>query len=111
VRNTHEIEYLDSSWTFSWEVNQPLSINNKTVVRFSVLPSETIDRVVYRFVRLTRKWGSQRKIEFSMKNNRIIGKQMIDMLLHYAQDTIVSINFLNCIFGFDDVVDLLFEFP
>lgn len=45
---------------------------------------------------------------FNMANNRLIGSQIIQMLLQYAVNRIVSINFSNCIFELDEVADQLF---
>jgi urate oxidase len=91
-----------------WESNLKVQNGGNAATKFNVLPSETIDKVVYRFVRLIRNCPSHQKIEFSMKNNRIIDRQVIEMLLHYAQERVVSINFVHCIFTMDDVIDLLF---
>lgn len=45
-----------------------------------------------------------------LSKNRVIGKHVIGLLLRYGRDVVREIGFGGGLFGFDEVVEELFEF-
>jgi hypothetical protein len=45
-----------------------------------------------------------------LKGNKLVEMSVIEMLLYYGRKLIKELDFRNCIFTFNETVDVLFEF-
>lgn len=80
-------------------------LQSQSPIRFIVGPSETIDKVTYRFVDLIKNHQNiTNPIYISMKDNKLVDKNIIKMFYDFGQERIRSLDFRNCLFTYSDVI-------
>lgn len=82
--------------------------NSDHIVIFKALKKETIDKLTHRFVKFMKE--NQLPVCVDLSNNKLIGKEIIDLCLSYTIALVRSVDFRGCIFELDEVIDSLFLF-
>ena len=82
--------------------------NNEIPIVFSALEMETIDQFVHRFIRFQSH--NERTMCVELSNNKLIGAAVMEALLKHSKSLVRSVNFRNCVFTFDEIVDTLCQF-
>ena len=79
-------------------VNFPKS---NTPIKFVVNPNETIDKITIKFLDLIKNHKMLKNpIEVSLKDNKVLDRNVIKMLAHYGQNRVSSIDFRDCLFTY-----------
>lgn len=50
-------------------------------------------------------------LQICIRNNRLLDKNVIEMIYHYASSKLMAIDFRNCAFNYSDVQPFLYLFP
>lgn len=74
---------------------------------FRVLERETIDKFTHRFVKFMQ--DNNQPISIDMSQNKLIGREVVNVLLQYGGNLVREIDMRGCMFAMNDVIDGLFE--
>ena len=103
ILSTHSYKFISSPKVIFHKKGDPVS--------FKVLPTETIDKITHRFVKLIKNYPDKEAlISIDFSKNKLIGSSVIKMLRNFAQDRIQDIDFRGCIFGYQEISEDIFDF-